>query len=141
MAAPSAAPIRSHYLLDRISPEGYIVTMAIEVICTDDFESWWNDLSESEQDSVARYVRLLEERGVTLPFPYSSEIVGSRFALRELRVQSGGKPLRVFYAFDPERQAVLLVGGDKTGRDRFYEEMIPRAERIWKEYLNEIEQQ
>ena len=45
------------------------------------------------------------------------------------------EPLRVFYAFDPKRQAVLILGGDKTGDDRFYETMIPRCERIWKEYL------
>jgi len=41
----------------------------------------------------------------------------------------------VLYAFDPRRQAVLLIGGDKTGRDRFYEEMTPWAERVWEEYL------
>ena len=41
----------------------------------------------------------------------------------------------MLYAFDPRRQAVLLIGGDKTGRDRFYEEMTPWAERVWEEYL------
>lgn len=46
-------------------------------------------------------------------------------------------PLRVFYAFDPVRQAVLLIGGDKTGDDRFYERMIPLAERIWIRYIEE----
>lgn len=55
----------------------------------------------------------------------------------ELRVQAGGRPLRIFYAFDPVRQAVLLIGGDKTGQKRFYEIMVPIAERIWKEYLDE----
>lgn len=57
--------------------------------------------------------------------------------MRELRIQSNGRPLRVFYAFDPKRQAVLLIGGDKTGDARFYDRMIPTAERIWKEYLDE----
>ena len=52
-------------------------------------------------------------------------------------LQYQGRPYRVFYAFDPKRQAVLLIGGDKTGRDRFYEEMIPQAESIWREYLEE----
>jgi hypothetical protein len=46
----------------------------------------------------------------------------------------------VFYAFDPARQAVLLIGGDKTGDDRFYERMIPLSERIWAEYLKETGQ-
>lgn len=58
--------------------------------------------------------------------------------MRELRIQSGGKPLRVFYAFDPRRQAILLIGGDKTGRDRFYIEMIPQADALYDEYLEEL---
>ena len=44
--------------------------------------------------------------------------------MRELRVQSGGRPLRVFYAFDPRRSAILLIGGDKMGDTRFYERMV-----------------
>ena len=53
-------------------------------------------------------------------------------------MQSGGRPLRVFYAFDPKRQAVLLLGGDKTGNDQFYERYVPKAERSGKAYLEEI---
>jgi hypothetical protein len=48
-----------------------------------------------------------------------------------------GPPYRVLYAFDPERKAVLLLGGDKGGNDRFYEQMIPRAEEQWERYLAE----
>jgi hypothetical protein len=59
-------------------------------------------------------------------------------ALRELVVQSKGRPLRVFYAFDPARNAVLLIGGDKTANARFYEEYVPKAEAIWAEYLREL---
>ena len=50
--------------------------------------------------------------------------------MRELRVQSGGNPLRIFYAFDPRRAAILLIGGDKTGDARFYERFIPLADRL-----------
>jgi hypothetical protein len=46
--------------------------------------------------------------------------------------------LRVFYAFDPLRQAILLIGGDKTGDGRFYKVMIPRATAIWEQYLEEL---
>src|SRR5262245_56479513 len=70
----------------------------------------------------------------------SSAIKEATFALRELRIQSNGRPLRVFYAFDPARNAVLILGGDKTGDDRFYSRMLPQAERVWKEYLNETAQ-
>jgi hypothetical protein len=114
--------------------------MATEVLFTDEFWSWYERLSEDEQDRVYRSVGLLEAYGVTLPFPHSSAIEGASFALRELRTQAKGDPLRTLYAFDPSRQAVLLVGGDKTGDDRFYERMIPVAEKIWSDYLEEIGQ-
>jgi hypothetical protein len=115
--------------------------MATEVIVTDEFKAWYEALSEAEQERVAFSVSLLEARGVTLPFPYSSAIQGASFALRELRTQVEGDPLRTFYAFDPSRQAVLLIGGDKTGDENFYKRTIPIAERIWKEYLAETAQE
>ena len=110
----------------------------IEVVYTAEFEAWWEGLSEGQQDDVAAVVGVLEAKGVSLGFPYSSAIKGSKKGLRELRVQSAGRPLRTFYAFDPKRRAVLLLGGDKTGRKRFYEEEIPRAEAILVEYLREV---
>jgi hypothetical protein len=58
--------------------------------------------------------------------------------MRELRVQSGGRPLRVFYAFDPRRSAILLIGGDKTGDGRFYERMVPIADELYDVYIAEI---
>jgi hypothetical protein len=85
---------------------------------TDEFRAWWDTLSEAQQNDVAASVTLLREQGPTLRFPHSSGIEGSKHAhMRELRVQSGGHPLRIFYAFDPRRAAILLIGGDKTGID------------------------
>ncbi len=107
-----------------------------EVVATDEFVDWYRDLDDRDAEAVGRDVERLAAIGFGLGFPRSSAIKGSK-DLRELRVQSGGRPLRVFYAFDPKRQAVLLIGGDKTGDDRFYEVMIPKAERIWAEYLVE----
>jgi hypothetical protein len=46
--------------------------------------------------------------------------------------------LRTFYAFDPRRVALLLIGGDKTGNDRFYEEFTPIADAIYSQHLKEI---
>jgi hypothetical protein len=109
---------------------------------TDEFGEWWETLTESEQISIDAHVRKLEQRGPNLPFPYSSGIKGSRHSnLRELRVQSGGKPLRVFYAFDPRRMAILLIGGDKTGDKRFYDRMIPLADKLYDEHLAELEKE
>lgn len=106
-----------------------------EVLGTAEFEEWFLGLSSSDARAVVRGVGLLEAKGLALGFPYSSALEGSRFAFRELRVQSSGRPLRIVYAFDPRRQAVLILGGDKTGDDRFYVWAIPKAEAIWKEYL------
>ncbi len=61
--------------------------------------------------------------------------------MRELRVQSGGEPYRIFYAFDPRRAAILLIGGNKTGDDRFYETSIPIADRLYDTYLIEIKKE
>ena len=109
---------------------------------TDEFGVWWDSLTASEQISIDAHVSKLEHRGPHLPFPYSSGISGSRHAhMRELRVQSGGKPLRVFYAFDPRRSAILLIGGDKTGDKRFYDRMIPVAEDLYDEHLAELKKE
>ncbi len=112
----------------------------VEVIATDEFAAWYENLDEAGSDDVEVAVGELSGRGTSLGHPHSSAIKGASFPLRELRIQSKGRPFRVFYAFDPARQAVLLIGGDKTGDNRFYETMIPRATRIWKEYLDETAQ-
>jgi hypothetical protein len=79
------------------------------------------------------------ERGPDLPFPYSSNVKGSRHGhMRELRVQSSGKPLRIFYAFDPRRTAILLIGSNKGGNKRFYRKMIPIADKLYDEYITEL---
>src|SRR6267378_3646627 len=113
--------------------------MAWAVEYTDEFGAWWKNLTEAEQEDVDAHVRELERRGPMLPFPYSSDVKGSTHgAMRELRVQSGGRPIRVFYAFDPRRAAILLLGGDKTGDNRFYDRMVPLADDLYDTYLAEL---
>jgi hypothetical protein len=91
---------------------------------------------------VISVVQLLEEKGTQLSFPYSSGINASRHShMRELRIQSGGNPLRVFYAFDPRRVSILLIGSHKTGDNRFYEKYIPIADSLYDEYLKEIREE
>lgn len=112
-----------------------------DVEATDAFEQWWRGLTEQEQDDVTATVDLLQERGPKLPFPYSSGIEGSKFShMRELRIQSHGDPIRVFYAFDPHRVAVLLIGGIKTGKGkRFYKEYVPKADKLYEQHLKSLE--
>ena len=58
--------------------------------------------------------------------------------MRELRVQSNGQPIRIFFAFDPRRSAILLIGGNKVGDNRFYTRYVPVADRLYDEYLEEL---
>jgi hypothetical protein len=109
----------------------------VEVVATDEFVAWFIDLDEKATRAVATAVIRLEQEGVTLGAPHSSAIIGSKYAIRELRCQASGRPLRIFYGFDSSRDAVLILGGDKGGDGRFYERMIPQVERIWAEYLEE----
>ena len=96
----------------------------------------------SHLQSLFFSVDLLEKNGPLLKFPHSSEVKSSRHgAMRELRSQCKGNPLRTFYVFDPRRTGVLLIGGDKTGNDRFYGEMVPKADKIYDEYLKEIQEE
>ncbi|MCY3655537.1 MAG: type II toxin-antitoxin system RelE/ParE family toxin [Chloroflexota bacterium] len=116
--------------------------MPWEVEFTDEFGTWWQDLSVGQQDSIVARVELLMEYGPNLPHPYSSDVRSSRHGgMRELRVQSAGRPIRVFYAFDPRRTSILLIGGDKTGNDRFYEQYVPLADRLYDEHLGELRQE
>lgn len=110
-----------------------------DVEYTSQFGVWWETLTEDEQDAIDVVVRLLEERGPQLGYPYSSNVRGSRHAhLRELRVQHRGEPYRILYAFDPRRTAILLIGGKKTGDDRWYDEFVPLADRLYDEHLDEL---
>ena len=61
--------------------------------------------------------------------------------MRELRTQSAGRPLRTLYAFDPRRSAILLIGGEKTGDDRWYERFVPVADVIFERHLLELKKE
>ena len=116
--------------------------MAWNIEFTDEFGQWYALLLVNVQNDIDRVVGLLEARGPQLPFPYSSGIEDSRHEhMRELRVQSAGEPWRIFYAFDPRRAAILLIGGNKTGDGRFYETMIPVADRLYEVHLDELKRE
>ena len=113
-----------------------------QVEVTDEWRAWWTRLADPVQDEVAAVVQLLEAVGPNLPFPYSSSVRGSAVThLRELRIQAGGRAIRSLYAFDPRRVAVLLIGGDKTGDDRWYKRHVPRAERLYALHLQRLRQE
>ncbi|MEK7830645.1 MAG: type II toxin-antitoxin system RelE/ParE family toxin [Acidobacteriota bacterium] len=116
--------------------------MAWEVEYTDEFGLWWDSLAEDEQDSVDISVDMLEEMGPNLPFPRSSGINGSKHSqMRELRVQHKGYPYRILYAFDPCRAAILLIGGNKAGDNRWYERFVPIADKLYDQHLETLKKE
>lgn len=113
--------------------------MQWDVEYTETFETWWDGLTETETESVRASVLLLRDYSPNLRFPHNSGINGSRHGnMRELRVQHGGRPFRVLYAFDPRRCAILLLGGEKTGDDRWYKKHVPIADRLYDEHLKTL---
>ena len=105
-------------------------------------KQWWKSLTTDEQADLNASVELLELHGPQLGRPHVDTIKGSRHSnMKELRTQSGGKPLRTFFVFDPRRAAILLIGGDKTGDNRFYDRMVPIADNLYDTYLDEIKKE
>src|SRR5262249_41942167 len=120
----------------------YIPSMEWEVEFTSEFEDWWNNLSEREQVDVNAKVILLQKLGPSLPRPHADLVHSSRHAnMKELRIQHSGRPYRVLFAFDPRRCAVLLIGGDKTGNDRWYEQFVPVADGLYELHLEALKKE
>ncbi|HET9077184.1 MAG TPA: type II toxin-antitoxin system RelE/ParE family toxin [Acidimicrobiales bacterium] len=113
--------------------------MAWEVEVTDQFREWWDGLTADQQESVTDRVDLLAERGPDLGRPVVERIHTSRHHnMKELRAARDGA-LRVLFMFDPRRQVILLVGGDKSGQWRaWYELAVPLADDLDDAYLAEL---
>ena len=109
-----------------------------EVEYTDTFGSWWDELSEDEQDRLTSAVELLEQGGPALGRPLVDTLKGSRHPnMKELRPRGGH--MRVLFAFDPRRMAILLMGGDKSHRwSSWYVEAIPAADVLYDEHLQTL---
>ena len=113
--------------------------MAWEIEGSSEYLEWWRELSLAQQKSIDRILQQLAEHGPRLPARYTKKVISSRHGrMREIRAQSGGRPLRVFYAFDPRQIAILLIGGDKTGNNRFYVESVHIADQIYERHLDNL---
>lgn len=112
---------------------------AWEVEVTDQFTDWWSTLTDAQREAVTDRVDLLAERGPDLGRPVVDRIHSSRHqSMKELRAAKGGA-LRVLFSFDPRRQAILLLGGDKSGEwSNWYEWAVPLADDLYDEYLREL---
>ena len=112
-----------------------------DVITTDKFDEWFDSMDDNDRANIIAGMLLLEVKGPALSRPYADTVEGSKFSnMKELRVQSKGKPLRAFFAFDPKRKAILLWAGNKSENEkRFYKIMIPLADKEYQIHLDNLE--
>ncbi len=114
--------------LTALFTSGHIQRMVWAVQSVAEFERWFLTLESGVRIEIAAKISLLQQVGPTLARPHADTLKGSAYPnMKELRVQIGGAPWRVFFAFDPKRSAILLVGGIKVGDGRFYEVNLPIA--------------
>ena len=115
--------------------------MTWEIEGTDEFADWYGTLTMAEQRSVIAAVDKLAEIGPALGRPFVDTIKGSRHAnMKELRPRQGN--IRILFAFNPARTAILLIGGDKTNNwQRWYERMIPVADALYDVHLRELHEE
>jgi hypothetical protein len=113
------------------------------VNATDVFAEWYSTLTEPEQDEIVAIVELLAEHGPELDRPYADRVKGSTIHnMKELRPRGIAKHVRVLFVFDPRREAILLVGGDKSGQwAAWYVTAIPLAERLYADSLDDLRAQ
>lgn len=112
--------------------------MGWEVEYTDEFEAWWEGLTVAEQAAIDLAVETLSNEGPTLGRPWVDTIKASRHPnMKELRPRGGF--LRILFAFDPRRTAIILVGGNKSRRwTIWYEQMVPIADKLYDDHLAEL---
>ncbi|MSQ72747.1 MAG: addiction module toxin RelE [Betaproteobacteria bacterium] len=112
------------------------------VLLHDAFDAEMNDLPEAVQDEVLAHMGLLKQFGPSLGRPRVDTLKGSRHAnMKELRFDAADGAWRIAFAFDPKRQAILLVGGDKSGgsEKRFYRKLIKKADLRFYEHVMQVE--
>jgi hypothetical protein len=107
-----------------------------ELKWTDQCKEWISYLDDNTKEDILAHLLVLEEKGPALGRPYADTIAGSKIKnLKELRVQSNRKVIRIFFVFTKTRVGLLLAGDDKRGNKRFYEKMIPTVEKIYSDWL------
>ena len=106
------------------------------------YSTWFAKCSEELQNEILANLEVLKTMGPNLGRPRVDHIKGSTHQnMKELRVQFKGDPVRILFAFDPDRRAVLLLGGAKTGDDRWYRKNIPLADQDFTLHLQEMQKE
>ena len=115
--------------------------MTWTVLFHDEFEAEFEALVEDLQDELLAHAKLLATFGPNLGRPTVDTLKGSRHSnMKELRFSWSGQVWRVAFAFDPQRQAIVLVGGDKCGADqrKFYKRLLTVADARYDEHLRTL---
>ena len=118
--------------------------MAWEVLFHEEFEPEFYELPQGVQDELLAYAKLLECQGPHLKRPHADTLNGScHDNMKELRFKVANGVWRVAFAFDPKRQAILLVAGDKAGtsQKRFYKQLIAKADKRFGEHLSRLKEE
>jgi hypothetical protein len=116
--------------------------MEWHIVFDPNFRFWLYHQEQGLQDEIFAVLRVLAEFGPKLGRPRVDTLEGSTFKnMKEVRIQYKGNPWRILFAFDPKRQAVLLVGGNKSGNKRWYEENIAVADNRYKKYLEILKEE
>jgi hypothetical protein len=108
---------------------------------TRELDDWFRELDDSSKAEVIAKTKLLQMLGPRLGRPHADTLNGSRYAnMKELRAHTNDSVLRIAFAFDPERKAILLVGGDKGGVNerRFYQRLIAMADDLYERHLKKL---
>ncbi len=112
-----------------------------QVATTDDFDEWFAALVGDAQAEIIAKVELLKLLGPKLGRPHADTLNRSKHAnMKELRADTANQVMRVAFAFDPDRAAILLVAGDKAGvsQKRFYKQLIDKADRLFDAHLAKL---
>jgi hypothetical protein len=111
------------------------------VATTVEFDAWFIAIGAEAQAEIIAKVELLKLLGPKLSRPHADTLNGSKYAnMKELRVDTADKVLRIAFAFDPERNGILLIAGDKSGvgQKQFYKRLIAKADELFDAHLTQL---
>ncbi|MGH9804199.1 MAG: type II toxin-antitoxin system RelE/ParE family toxin [Candidatus Acidiferrales bacterium] len=116
--------------------------MAWEIEVTNEFAAWFRGLPEDLQDAVIAKIDMLEAHGPHLGRPHADTLShdSRHMNMKELRIQHRGDAYRILFAFDPRRIGILLTGGRKPD-DRWYKSAVPKADKLYDDYLEELKRE
>jgi hypothetical protein len=109
---------------------------------TNEVAEWTETLNEDEKTAILEKILILQEIGPKLGRPFVDTVYNSKHTnMKELRIDNKNFIIRIFFAFDPKRKGILLIGGSKKGIKNFYEKMLPIADKLYDRHLKELEKE